>query len=82
MRGGHREGAGRKKGFAAKQAELAPEVLAAMVIAEIEPIGKALIEAAKKGSVPAAKELFDRAFGKPPMEFVKELYYKHGDRPE
>jgi hypothetical protein len=64
MRGGYRTGAGRKKGFSAKNAEMAREVLAEMVMREIGPIGEALIAKAKKGDIAAARELFDRAFGK------------------
>lgn len=67
MRGGHRNGAGRKRGFAAKTAEEARKILAGMVMGEIEPIGKALISKAKKGDVAAIRELFDRAFGKSPQ---------------
>ena len=64
MRGGYREGAGRKQGFAAKNAEEVRRVLSEMVMHEIEPIGRALIAKAKKGDVIAVRELFDRAFGK------------------
>jgi len=67
MRGGKRTGAGRKKGFAAKNAEEARRILSEMVMSEIEPIGKALINMAKKGDVVAARELLDRAFGKAPQ---------------
>jgi hypothetical protein len=67
MRGGVREGAGRKQGFAAKHAEEARRVLSEMVMREIEPIGAALISKAKGGDVTAARELFDRAFGKAPQ---------------
>lgn len=63
MRGGYREGVGRKQGFAAKSAEVAREQLAEMVMREIESIGKALIKKAKTGDVAATRELFDRAFG-------------------
>ena len=64
MRGGYRENAGRKQGFAAKNAEEARRILSEMVMREIEPIGEALIVKAKKGDVLAVRELFDRAFGK------------------
>jgi len=67
MRGGYRENAGRKKGFAAKNAEEARRILSEMTIKEIGPIGQALIEKAKRGEVPAIRELFDRAFGKSPQ---------------
>ena len=67
MRGGRRQGAGRKPGFAAKNAEEARRILSEMVMREIEPIGKVLIAKAKKGDIVAARELFDRAFGKAPQ---------------
>ncbi len=67
MRGGHRQGAGRKQGFAAKNAEEARKILSEMVMDEIRPIGRALIAKAKKGDVTAVRELFDRAFGKAPQ---------------
>ena len=63
-RGGYRKGAGRKKGYAAKGAEEARRILSEMVMREIKPIGIALIKKAKKGDITAARELFDRAFGK------------------
>lgn len=63
-RGGYRAGAGRKQGFAAKNAEEARRVFSKLVMSELKPIGKALIIKAKKGDVIAARELFDRAFGK------------------
>jgi plasmid stability protein len=64
MRGGYRENAGRKQGFAAKNAEEARRILSEMVMREIRPIGEALIAKAKKGDVIATRELFDRALGK------------------
>ena len=64
MKGGYRAGAGRKKGFAAKNAEEARRVLSRMVEQEIRPIGEALIARAKSGDVAAAREVLDRAFGK------------------
>ena len=42
MRGGYRQGAGRKQGFAAKNAEEVRRILSEMVMNEIEPIGNAL----------------------------------------
>ncbi|MDO8183423.1 MAG: hypothetical protein Q7T49_00340 [bacterium] len=73
MRGGYRQGAGRKQGFAAKSAEEAREILSKMVISEIRLIGEALITKAKKGDVMAIRELFDRAFGKAPQNATIEL---------
>lgn len=64
MRGGYRAGAGRKQGFAAKNAEESRRVLSEMVMHDIVPIGEALIAKAKDGDIAAARELFDRAFGK------------------
>jgi hypothetical protein len=71
--GGARKGAGRKKGLASIASEAARAKIAELVTQEIEPITFALINAAtgikyKKGyarpDVMAAKELFERAFGK------------------
>lgn len=73
MKGGHREGAGRKQGFAAKNAEEARRVLSEMVMRNIGPIGEALVEKAKKGDVIAIRELFDRAFGKAPQNTKIDL---------
>ena len=64
MRGGYRQGAGRKQGFAAKSSEEARRLLSEMVIREIGPIGESLIASAKSGDIGAARELFDRAWGK------------------
>lgn len=64
MKGGKRPGAGRKKGFAAKNAEEARRILSEMVVREIAPIGEALVAKAREGDISAARELFDRAFGK------------------
>ncbi len=64
MRGGKRQGAGRKQGFAAKSAEEARRVFAEMVSKEITPIAKALIKQAKKGDIRAAQLLFERAWGR------------------
>lgn len=79
QRGGKREGAGRKKGFAALQAEEARRILADMVMKEIVPIGVALIAKAKKGDVFAIRELFDRAFGKPLVTIDRETVVYRGD---
>lgn len=64
MKGGYREGAGRKKGFAAIEAENARAYIAERVSASLEPIIDGLIESAKKGDIHATKELFDRAWGR------------------
>lgn len=72
MHGGKRKGAGRKTGFAAREAEEARKIFATKLSAEIEPIADVLIEKAKAGDVRAAKELFDRAWGRPPQDIVLE----------
>ena len=64
MRGGYRAGSGRKKGFAAKSAEEARKLFSELLMADVEPIARALIAKAKQGDVSAAKELFDRSWGK------------------
>ncbi|MGD0328654.1 MAG: hypothetical protein ABSB00_03020 [Minisyncoccia bacterium] len=67
MRGGYRKGAGRKQGFAAKNAEEARKLLSERVLHEIKPISNALISKAKTGDVRAIHELFDRAWGRSPQ---------------
>ena len=64
MKGGYRDGAGRKKGFAALEAERAREFIAQEVSASLGPIISNLIVQAKKGNIQATKELFDRAWGR------------------
>ena len=64
MKGGYRPGAGRKKGFSALEAEKAREFIAQEVSASLGPIISNLIVQAKRGNIQAAKELFDRAWGK------------------
>lgn len=66
--GGKRPGAGRPKGSKGGhtlQAEKAREYIIRRVISDLEPIMDALIARAKNGEVTAAKDLLDRAFGKP-----------------
>lgn len=67
MHGGKRIGAGRKQGYAAKNAEEARRFIAERVAAEIGPIAESLIAQAKKGNIQAIKELFDRAWGRAPQ---------------
>lgn len=67
MRGGYRAGAGRKRGFAAKNAEEARKLLSERVWREIAPISDALISKAKEGDIRAIHELFDRAWGRAPQ---------------
>lgn len=64
QRGGKRPGAGRKKGFAAVEAEKQRQLLVERLAPHVEEIVAALAEKAKSGDVAAAKELFDRAWGK------------------
>ena len=63
-RGGHRQGAGRKKGFAAIEAEKSREFIAQKVGASLEPIIDTLIRRAKKGDIRSIQTLFDRAYGR------------------
>lgn len=56
---------GRKKGEATILREKAKDYLARRLEEEIAPIADKLIEKAATGDVPAIKELFDRAWGKP-----------------
>ena len=76
MKGGRRDGAGRKPGFAAKSAEEARKLLAERVAQEIGPIADILISKAKKGDMQAIRELFDRAWGKPPQRNETDLNVK------
>lgn len=64
MKGGYRAGAGRKKGFASIEAEKARDYIAQKVSASLEPIISNLIKQAKEGNIQAAKELFDRSWGR------------------
>lgn len=68
--GGRRPGAGKPKGTKQPQTlekEMARAQLAEIVAAEIHPIAMALLKKAKAGDVMAARELFDRAWGKAPQ---------------
>jgi hypothetical protein len=80
MRGGYRKNSGRKKGFAAKGAEEAHRVFSEQVAKEIIPLSQILIAKAKKGDIRAIKELFDRAWGRPPqaLEIEQEVLYTPG----
>ena len=72
MRGGHRENAGRKRGFSAIKAEEARSYFAERVANELEPIVNSLLEKAKKGDIQAIRELCDRAWGRPPQSTTIE----------
>ncbi len=67
MRGGKRPGAGRKKEQRTIEKEQARKFIIKKVIASLEPIVNKLILKAKRGDLQATKELFDRAFGRPPQ---------------
>ncbi len=61
-------GPGRPKGsYDKKAAELKAALLAAITEQDIKDIAAGLIRAAKKGEARAAKELFDRVWGKAPQ---------------
>ena len=63
--GGARQGAGRKKGYAAIEAEKAWAFIAKRVVEELAPIvDKAIEQATKDGDRAAREWLTDRAFGK------------------
>jgi hypothetical protein len=81
MRGGHRTGAGRKKGFAAKNAEEARKVLSERVAEEIGPLSDMLISKAKKGDMRAVHELLDRAWGRPAQEIRATIEQKEAPEP-
>ena len=67
MKGGYRIGAGRKQGFAAKNAEEARKLLSERVAQEIAPLTDILIKRAKAGNMRAMHELLDRAWGRAPQ---------------
>ena len=62
--GGKREGAGRKKGFPALEAEKARLMIAEKLTNEFAPIVDKAIEQAKTGNKDARDWLTDRAYGK------------------
>ena len=64
-RGGKREGAGRKLGYAAIESEKAREYITKRVSDELEPIIDKAIEQAKAGDTTSRKDLMDRAYGRP-----------------
>ena len=64
VRGGYRQGSGRKKGFAAKNAEMARELICRKLSESLDPIIDRAIAQAKKGDRHAREWLVDRAFGK------------------
>lgn len=65
--GGHRPGAGNKKGNAwgkTKEEKTAQELLREYLRPHIADIADALLKEGRKGDVPAVKEIFERAMGK------------------
>ena len=64
MRGGYRENAGRKKGYASLEAERARDFIVQKLETELEPIITKAIEQAKEGNHRAREWLADRAYGK------------------
>ncbi len=64
MRGGYRQNAGRKKGFAGIEAEKARELIVRKLIISFEPIVDKAIEQATSGNQRAREWLADRAYGK------------------
>ena len=63
-KGGYRVGSGRKKGYAALEAEKAREYIAKRLAHDLEPIISKLLLMAKNGDTKAANILLDRAYGK------------------
>lgn len=63
-KGGFRIGAGRKKGFAALEAEKARELIATKLKVHLEPIVDKAIVQATEGDKFAREWLVDRAYGK------------------
>jgi hypothetical protein len=64
-KGGARPGAGRPKAQHTVEAEAAKARLVELFVEEKDEIFAALIKKAKRGDVPALKELFERVWGKP-----------------
>ncbi len=62
--GGKREGAGRKKGYPALEAEKARLMIAEKLATQFAPIVDKAIEQAKQGQKDARDWLTDRAYGK------------------
>jgi hypothetical protein len=65
--GGYRKNAGKKKGFRARhtiETQEAKKLMIAEISKSIIPITRTLIRKAKQGNILAAKEAFDRSFGK------------------
>jgi hypothetical protein len=70
--GGKREGAGRKKGYAAIQAEKTRELICKALEKDIKPIIVKAIKQAKDGDPVARSFLFERGYGKVAQAIVTE----------
>jgi len=70
--GGKREGAGRKKGYAAIQAEKTRELICKALEKDIKPIVITAIKQAKQGDAVARNFLFERGYGKVAQAIVTE----------
>ncbi len=86
MRGGKRKGAGRPKAIRTIEKDRVKDYIAQRIASDIEPLTDALFEKALGGDVIAARELFDRGFGKPKQETEltgkegKDLFTEPSDR--
>jgi hypothetical protein len=84
--GGKREGAGRKKGYAALQAEKARELICKALEKELVPIIEVAIEQAKTGDRYAREWLIERGYGKVPNQIELpddsegEIIFKWGNK--
>lgn len=70
--GGKRPGAGRPKSFATLATQKARDYFCANLEQDLPEIYNALVEKAKNGDTQAAKELFDRGWGKPTQAITTE----------
>jgi hypothetical protein len=63
---------GRKKASHTIEAEAGRAFVVATIARNLKPLIEAMVEEAKKGNVQAFRELFDRAWGKPPQTIMGE----------
>lgn len=70
--GGKREGAGRKKGYAAIQAEKSREIIVKQLETEWAPIVEKAIEQAKNGDAVARNWVSERGYGRVPQAIMTE----------
>lgn len=71
-RGGKREGAGRKKGYASIAAEKARDFICKELDKNLKPIIKKAIEQAEGGDAVARNFLFERGYGKVAQAIVTQ----------